>query len=174
METLKAISLRKSTRSFRPEQIPEDALNKILAAGCAAPVGRKRYDSLHLTVIRNKNVLKKISASAMRQFNSNTDPIYDVPTLIVISSSDIPESSGIKYANASCVAENMLLAATDSAIGSVYLWGAPIAIKSDKDLMQDLNIPADFEPIAAVGLGYPTESNSQEKELKITISMNKI
>jgi len=40
METLKAISKRKSTRAFLPEkQVGEADLKTILSAGCAAPVG---------------------------------------------------------------------------------------------------------------------------------------
>lgn len=38
METLKAIATRKSTKSYNGEQIRQDKLDTILAAGCAAPV----------------------------------------------------------------------------------------------------------------------------------------
>ncbi len=33
METLKAISLRKSVRAYKPEQIPDDILDMIINAG---------------------------------------------------------------------------------------------------------------------------------------------
>jgi hypothetical protein len=38
METLKAIEARKSTRGFKPDQIPDAALETILKAGAQAPV----------------------------------------------------------------------------------------------------------------------------------------
>ena len=37
MNTLEAIAKRKSTRSYKAEQISEDALATIIKAGCSAP-----------------------------------------------------------------------------------------------------------------------------------------
>lgn len=39
METLEAISLRKSVRAYKDEQISNEILDSILKAGCQAPVG---------------------------------------------------------------------------------------------------------------------------------------
>ena len=50
-----AIAKRKSTRSYKSVQIPEEALEKIIKAGCAAPVARAQYDSLNITVIQNEH-----------------------------------------------------------------------------------------------------------------------
>ena len=50
MNTLEAIAKRKSTRSYKAEQISEQALEAIIKAGCAAPVALAKYDSLHITV----------------------------------------------------------------------------------------------------------------------------
>ena len=63
MNTLEAIAKRKSTRNYKPEQIPEDALQAILKAGIAAPVAMAKYDSLHITVVQNPEILAKINAA---------------------------------------------------------------------------------------------------------------
>lgn len=47
MNTLEDIAKRVSVRSYKSEQISEDALADILKAGMSAPVGRGRYDNLH-------------------------------------------------------------------------------------------------------------------------------
>ena len=60
MNTLEAILKRKSTRAYTNEQISEDALNKIIQAGCASPVAMARYDSLHITIIQNQDVIANI------------------------------------------------------------------------------------------------------------------
>ncbi len=174
METLKAIALRKSVRNFRKDQISEECLNSILSAGCLAPVGRKRYDTIHFTVVQNKEILRKITDISKKHFNTDMDVIYDVPTLVIITSQEIPETPNIKYANVSCIAENMLLAATDQDVASVYLWMPAVAIQKNEDLKRKLGIPEGYEPIIAVGLGYSTEIISKERDLKITISINRI
>ena len=62
MNTLEAIAKRKSTRSYRPEQLPEETLQAILKAGCAAPVAMARYDSLHITVVQTQTLLDRVNA----------------------------------------------------------------------------------------------------------------
>ena len=49
MELTKVIAMRKSTRSYRKEQISNESLMDIINAGYAAPVGNGKYDTVHLT-----------------------------------------------------------------------------------------------------------------------------
>ena len=64
METIKTISLRKSVRAYKPEPIPEEALNIIVQAGFKAPVASGKYDSLHITVVQSPDALKQIADAA--------------------------------------------------------------------------------------------------------------
>ncbi|WP_234121754.1 nitroreductase family protein [Clostridium hydrogenum] len=175
METMKVIAMRKSTRSYKTEQISDKALTSIISAGCAAPVGNGAYDSVHLTIIQNSDLLNKISKTAANIFgNPNTNPLYGAPTLIIVSSIPNKQFPNVELANAACIIENMTLAATDAGIGSVYILGALCAFNADKELLKKLDLPDGFVPISGISLGYPTEPLSQEKELKSTIKLNKI
>jgi len=172
METLKAIAKRKSTRAFSPEKQVEKAdLDIILAAGCAAPVGAADYPSIHLTVIQDKAILAKISKAVQAAFKIDRDVLYGAPVLVIVSSSE-PKFPNIQYANAGCIIENMLLAATDLGIDNIYLWGPVNAITKSPELLKELNIPEGFTPISAAALGYAAESNSAEKKMEITLSVN--
>jgi len=172
METLKAIAKRKSTRAFLPEkQVGESELKTILSAGCAAPVGAADYPSIHLTVIKDKAVLAKITKAAQTAFKTDRDVLYGAPVLVVVSSSE-PKFPNIQYANVGCIMENMLLAATNLGIDNIYLWGPVNAIIKSPELLKELGIPEGFTPISAAALGYAAESNPAEKELKITLSVN--
>lgn len=174
METMKAIARRKSTRAYKQDQIPDDVLNSILAAGCAAPVGMGKYDSLHLTVIQNKEILKDISAGVAKAINMDTDPLYGAPTVVLVSSKGAA-MPGIDYANTGCILENMMLAATDKGISSVFLWGAAVCAGSDAELQKRLAVPEGFKPIGSVALGYSAEASDQaEKELTVKIGMNRV
>ena len=175
MELMKAIAVRKSTRSYKSEQISDESLDTILKAGCAAPVGMGAYNSVHLTVVQSSELLEKFTKVTREVFiNPKMDPFYGAPTLIIVSGKPNEKAPGVEAANAACIVENMSLAATDMGLGSVYLLGFLFAISTDKELLKELNLPESFIPAAALAIGYPTEPLTQEKELKQTISVNVI
>lgn len=174
MELQKAIAMRRSTRSFKPDQISEKDLETILHAGFAAPVGMKRYDSVHFTVVQNQEYFDRLSAAAAKQTgNPDMKPLYGAPTMVAVSVSSDIFSSGVDTADAGCIIENMLLTATELGLGSVYLFGAVKALVGDTELVQALKLPEGFMPVSAVALGYPTEPISGENEKK-TIAVNRI
>lgn len=171
MEFLKTIKKRKSVRKYQSTQVPDTIIDDILKAGCAAPVSLKQYDSLHITVIQNPAILQTISESIKQIRNQQHDPLYGAPTVILISSKKMP-AEGLDYANFGFVAENMTLAATDQGIGSVVIWGVGLAVQQDKALQAKINLPANFEPIASVAIGYSAEDTSAEKVLGMNITSN--
>jgi len=173
METMKAIAKRKSTRAFSPErQITKADLDTILAAGCAAPVGMADYASLHLTVIQDRESLMAINKAVQDAFKMDRDVLYGAPTLVFVCASEQQKAPNIKYANAACVVENMLLAATDAGIDSVYLWGAANVVAGNPELCKQFGIPEGFKPVSSAALGYASEGNPTEKELGVTFSVN--
>lgn len=175
MELMKAISIRKSTRSYKSEQISDESLNTIINAGCAAPVGMGSYDMVHLTVVQNSDLLDRITKTYARiNGNPKANPLYDAPTLVVISGKPHDKYPHAELANAACIIENMALSATDIGIGSVYLWGIISVLCSDKELLKDLNLPEGFIPASGIALGYPSEPLTTEKELKKTIKITTI
>lgn len=175
METLKAIAKRKSTRLFSSKQISEKDLDIILKAACAAPVAHGEYHALHLTVVQDADILETLKDTAMDCFR---DPIRDIyygaPTVIVISSShgSVPE---LDMANAGTIAENMLLAATDLGLDSVYIWGTVLACRAEPDLLDEIKLPNGYEPIASVALGYAEEADDSEKPMNLdAITINRV
>lgn len=175
MELMKAMAMRKSTRNYKSKQIDDESLNIILNAGCAAPVGRGAYDTVHLTVIQNPDLLNRIAKTTVDLFKRpNFNPLYGAPTLVVISGKPNDTFPNGEIANGACINENMALAATNIGIGSVYLWGILSAFNADKELLKALNLPDGFIPVSSIALGYPTEPLTIEKELKQTIKINTI
>lgn len=172
METLKAMSKRKSTRAYKSEQIKKADLDTILAAGCTAPVGKGDYASLHLTVIQNPDLLKRISSGLAKIMKIDTDPLYNAPTLVLVSAAEEQLFPNIEIANAACVIQNMLLAATDAGLDSVYIWGAAVAVQADPELSRNLGIPDGFKAVSSAALGYAQEPDTSEKKLAVTISLN--
>lgn len=175
MEMIKTIAMRKSTRSYKTQQISDEDLAVILNAGCAAPVGMGAYDSVNITVIQKPELLEEITKVTANVFaNPKMKPFYGAPTLIVISGKPNEKAPSIEVANAACIIENMTLAATDMGLGSVYLWAFLSSFSADKKLLKQLNLPEGFVPVSGIVFGYPIEALTKEKELKQTIKINTI
>lgn len=174
MNTLEAIKARKSTRSYTPEQIPEDALQVILEAGFAAPVAMANYASLHITVVQNENLLGRVNdatAEMLYKLTGNRkNPDYGAKTLILVSSTPI-HRVGTDHANAGIVIENMVLAATELGIDSVILGGAPAAVAQNPQLMRELGIPEGFTPLLGAFFGFGAEETPVKEH---TIAVNRV
>lgn len=160
MTTMDTICSRKSVRSYTGENITANELDVILKAANASPVGMGQYDSLHLTVITNKELLAQIEASAAAMFGKpDMHPLYGAPTLILVSSrKPAPMMENVAYSNAAIMAHNMALAATELAVGSCYIWGATAAMSRNTELLAALRLPEGFIPCCALALGKTGET----------------
>ena len=158
MELFDVINKRFSNRKFLERQINNEDLNKILKAGMQAPVGRGKYEDMHITVIQNKDLLDEINRLSDRSV------FYNAPTLIIISAKD--DGHGLDRENSACVAMNMLLAATDLGLASIYL-NLVIGLIKNSDILNKLNLPLGFVPIVGVGLGYADGSHITEHKIDV-------
>ena len=127
MQFSEVLKARVSTRDFTDRPVPAEAIGTITEAALYAPVGMHRYDTLHLSVITDRDVLERIRrCAAAAAGDEKADPLHGAPVLIVVSSSQEGTIAGL---NVSCLVENMLLAATDLKLGSLYVHGAVNALR---------------------------------------------
>ena len=162
---MNTILKRKSVRSYTGENITNEELQLILKAADASPVGMKQYETLHLTIITNKELLNEIEQLASKMFNRpGYHPLYNAPMLILISSKALPNMENVMYSNAAIMSHNISLATTALNIGSCYIWGATAAISKNEAILSKLNLPQDFIPCCAVCLGKTNEV-FEEKEI---------
>lgn len=166
MDTLKAIACRKSIRTYTGEQISDADLKVILNAAQASPVGRSLYETLHLTVITNPELLKAIDANAAKIFGDpDMHPLYNAPTYIVVSSKAGEEGmTNVQYSNAAVMVHSMTMAAVDLGVGHCDIWGATRLMAGNPDLLTQLNLPEGFTPCCGIILGV-TEEKYVEKDI---------
>ncbi|KZX15948.1 NADPH-dependent oxidoreductase [Methanobrevibacter cuticularis] len=173
MELFDVINKRKSVRNYLDEDIDEDSLKKIAKAGQIAPIAGE----FQITIIKNKEIVKKINDIALEAMkNSGNEfleeraaipgyqPIYNAPVLAILSA---PEENVYGGLTVSCVAENMILAATDLGLGSCYMITPTLAFMStEKDeLSKEIGLPKGFNPICAVAIGKEgTDELNVERE----------
>lgn len=162
METLKAMATRKSVREFTDEGITFEDIKKILTAGMSGPsCMNKRMWSF--VVIRNKELLGKLSVA---------NGLYAAPlrgaALGILVCGDLeralPDAPEYWVIDASIAAQNMVLAAQDLGIGSVWLgcWPCEDRVQEVKELM---NLPENIVPHSILALGYAKEPDNEERDL---------
>lgn len=167
-ETLAVIRNRRSIRSYKAEQLADEEIQAILDAAIYAPSGMN-LQRWHFTVVQDPSLfakMKEILRTNMlasdipffveRAKEENFVAFFDAPTLIIITAD---EQRGSAKLDCGMAAQNMLLAAESLDIGSCVMGSSDLLFHSPEGtaLKDELGIPAGYEHICAVALGYKNE-----------------
>ncbi len=172
MELTSVLNTRKSVRSYTGEAVSEETMNKILHAANASPVGRAKYETVRLTVIKSKEILAELERNTANVFKAeNHSFLYGAPELIVVSTS---ETDNVGYSNAAIIAHDMSLAAVDEGVGVCHIWGCIIALQANEELIAKLGIPDGFTPACAVAIGKTNEVYAEREIPENRIAVNVI
>jgi len=145
MDLFKAIRLRRSVREFKPGDVPEDDVMKILEAGRAAPSGCN-VQNREFIVIRDPDTIAKLS---------EIQPSFENVTAViaVVMSTDETPSWGSYWVEdcAACV-ENMLLAIT--ALGYASVWVEGTLLRKEEWAKKLLGVPDDRRLYVLLPIGH--------------------
>ncbi|MFA5929591.1 MAG: nitroreductase family protein [Candidatus Micrarchaeia archaeon] len=156
MEALEAIMTRKSVREFGYRPMPDDALERILAAGMQAPSARNGQP-WHFVVVAQREALMRIP-----EFSPYTKMVSEASAGILVCGDTKNTRSG-EYFVQDCAAatENILLAAHALGMGGVWT-----GIYPDRKKMEGfrklLGIPAHIAPVAFAVIGFPKKIEAAE------------
>ncbi len=170
MNTLDAIKARHSTRAFTDKQISAEDLDAILFAGGQAAVGGADFKSLKIYAVQDPDLLKAIDETSAK-LRPGSHPLYGAPTLVVLATKEsiLPN---IEFTNAGCVLQNMLVAATDLGVDSIYLWMPMYGINNDPEMIKRLGFPEGFTCVGTVALGYAAKEfrkpKADEQRIEVT------
>ena len=138
MNTIEAILTRRSTRSYKPDAVELDKLQKIIDAGRHAPSGGNNQ-TCHFLVVQNPEVLNKLAAlteSAFAKMEVTPETYsslkmsinlskkggyvfhYHAPVLIIVANQ---KNYGNNMADCAVAVENMLVAANELDLGSCWI-----------------------------------------------------
>ena len=116
-ETTKVLCERRSVRSFKDSQVPKDILEEILKCGTYAPSGMGKQSPV-IICIKDKTYRDKISALNAKVLNSNNDPYYGAPIIILVLAD---KNIHTNIEDGSCALENMMLAAHSLGLSTCWI-----------------------------------------------------
>ncbi len=156
---IEAIESRRSIRSYRPDKVPDEMLDKIVEAGTFAATGSGMQSPI-IIVVKDRSMRDRLSRMNADIMGVDTDPFYGAPVvLIVLADRSVPTY----IYDGSLVMGNLMLAAHSLGIGSCWIHRAKEEFESPegKEILRDLGIEGDYEGIGHCILGYP-EGNAPE------------
>ena len=153
--TLKDLKERRSIRAYKPEQIREEDLRKILEAGIYAPTGMG-MQSPKIVVVQDKETRDYLSELNDRYLGSGKDPFYGAPTVLVVLGARDRNTCG---EDGALVRGNLMNAAYALGIGSCWIHRAREVFDSaeGKALLQKWGIDGDYIGVGHCVLGYPAD-----------------
>lgn len=151
-EALKLIESRRSIRSYKPDMVPDDLIDKVIEAGTFAAAGGGRQSPIIIAVKdrKTRDKLSKLNADIM---GAETDPFYGAPLVLIVLAD---RSSSTYLYDGSLVMGNLMLAAHALGLGSCWIHRAKEEFDrpEGKEILKDLGITGDYEGIGHCILGY--------------------
>ena len=153
---MQVILSRRSIRKFTDQPISTEILEMILKSAYHAPSGHN-LQSWKFTVLTKEQDIQKLKSVTKETAKAKKVNFYgwENPKVLILISNDNRNQYGCQ--DASCAAENIMLAASSYGIGSVWL--NPLMTLRDaspvKELLDEYKIPERHTVWAAIALGYP-------------------
>lgn len=164
MDAMVNLLTRRSIRSYRPDMLPREVIEKIAEAGTYAPTGMNRQTPI-IVAVTNKELRDRMSRLNAAVLNMDSDPFYGAPAVLVV----LAERSAPNHVyDGSLVMANLMLAAHAMGIGSCWINRAREVFDTDegKAILRDLGIEGDYEGVGNCILGYTEGEEPQAKPRK--------
>ncbi|MCR5085352.1 MAG: nitroreductase [Succinivibrionaceae bacterium] len=153
-EIIKAITMRRSIRKFKPEMPPRADIEQIIEAGLYAPSGMGKQSAITIAVT-SPEIRERLRADNCRigGWDEGFDPFYGAPVILVVLAD---RNWANRVYDGSLMMGNMLLAAHALGLGSIWIHRArqEFEMPSYQQLLQDLGVPGEWEGIGHCAVGY--------------------
>ena len=148
---MQSIFQRRSIRDYQNRDIEPEKIEYILRAGMASPTSTNNQE-WEFVVIKNKETMKKIM-----EIDSYASALKTAPVCIAVCAnmdrvSEPDELFWVQDLSAS--AQNMLIAATDLELGSLWMG---LYVDQRKQLQDLLHLPEHINPLILLAFGYPEQ-----------------
>ncbi len=160
-EVIRTIMERRSIRQYKDQAVPKELLEQIVECGINAPSGMNKQP-WQVRVVTDPAFISDLTALYVEQNprvaedKSFKNMFRNAPAVIFIAS---PED-GSGQIDCGLMGGNMLIAAQSLGLGTCCLGGPVAFFKSEaaSPFLEKLNLPAGYQLLYAIGVGYPDES----------------
>jgi nitroreductase len=160
MDVFTAVKQRSSVRSYKPDDVEEDKLKRVLEAARLSPSASNRQEWKFI-VVKNKETKKKLAGAAFGQ-----SFIGEAPVVIVACGTESKSVMGCGQpthtVDVSIACAFMILEAYELGLGTCWIG----AFKED-ETKRILNIPESVRVVAMTPLGYPDEAPSKKSRKRL-------
>jgi nitroreductase len=156
MDAIETIHTRRSIRSYENRLVPEEMVEKLLAAAMQAPSARNQQP-WHFVVIDDRELLAEIPS-----FMPNASMAGKAPLAILVCGDlSLEKSEGYWVVDCAAATQNLLLSAHALGLGAVWCGVFPRQPRMD-GLRKLLGLPQSVMAHSLVVLGYPAGQASPE------------
>lgn len=153
-DILELLKNRRSIRSYKPDAIPDELLNRVLEAGLYAPTGMGRQEVIILKITKEEVVRKLGYINGELMGKSGFDAFYGAPAVLcVLADTDVPTA----VFDGCSVISGMLAEATSLGLGTcwVHRGREQFETPEGQKILQSAGIdPARYIGIDNLAIGY--------------------
>lgn len=153
-EVLENILTRRTTRSFKGEQISDQELDYILQAAIHSPTGMNKQ-SWQFTVVQDGEKIQHLAKAISKVLDKGTEYNMYNPATIILASNEKDNSNGL--ADCACAMENMFLMAHAQGVGSCWINQLKTICDNEeiREILREFGVPEEHIVWGIVALGYP-------------------
>ena len=155
-KTIENIVNRVSCRSYNEKKVPLGKLNQIVEAGKYAPSGMNRQ-VCNILVVRTKSKVEKIRKALQDKFGR--DCLYGANTIVIVYGK---REEPLMVQDASCILENMFIAATSLKIDSCWINQLEDLLNDPNysKLRKDLGVTEEYRVVGSSIFGYRKDGST--------------
>lgn len=154
MDVFTAINGRRSVRAYKPAEVEEEKLKKILEAARLSPSASNRQD-WRFIVVRNTETRKRLAKAAFGQVFVGEAPV------VIVACGTEPKTTmacgqPTHTVDVSIACAFMILEAYELGLGTCW-----VGAFNEGEVKKVLEIPEPIRVVAVIPLGYPDEDPPQ-------------
>ena len=168
MELSEAIKKRRSIRAYKPQDVPDAVVEKLIEAASFAP-SAGNIQPWEFVVARNPEVKKKLAQAADQAF------IEEAPVVIVVCVNEKRAEMGYGARGKALYCIQDTAAATQNIHLTAYSLGLGtcwIGAFNEDQAKKAVNAPEEMRPVAIIPVGYADEAPAQRNRRPISQIMH--
>ncbi len=168
MELDEAIRKRRSIRTYKPQDVPDEVVEKLIEAASLAP-SAGNIQPWKFVVARKPEVKKKLAEAADQAF------IEEAPVVIVVCANEKRAEMGYGARGKTLYCIQDTAAATQNIHLTAYSLGLGtcwVGAFNENQAKKAVNAPEEMRPVAMIPVGYADEAPSQRNRRPLSQIMH--